>query len=51
MESFLTFFGLTCPVGYEYIYFVFKGCVSIFLLVELFGWLKVLTRSMLMAFR
>ena len=47
MDALITYFGLSCPVGYEYIFFVFKCCLAIFLIMELIGWLKTFTKSML----
>ncbi|MCX7748837.1 MAG: hypothetical protein N2645_18405 [Clostridia bacterium] len=42
MEAILNFFGLTPPPGLEYLGYILRGCLSIVVLVELFGMIKSL---------
>lgn len=39
VDALMTAIGLTAPVGYEYLYFILQGCIAIFLIMEVVGWL------------
>jgi hypothetical protein len=45
METIMNTLGINSVEGYEYIYEILKGCLAVFLSMELISWLKVLTKD------
>lgn len=45
MDALMNVLGIHAQPGYEYVYFILEGCLAIFIVMEIIGWIMIFFKN------